>query len=53
MMELLADTNQDPDNFLNAFRNPEEPVDWDKVYEGYDAAVDWPTVTFWERLMRY
>lgn len=25
-----------------------EPTDWDALFEGYQAAVDWPTCNFWE-----
>lgn len=50
---MHTDPNLKPENFLDAYRNPDAPVDWDKVYEGYDAAVDWPTAAFWERLMNY
>jgi hypothetical protein len=27
-----------------------EPVDWDKVMDGYAAAVDWPAAAFWRQL---
>ena len=27
-----------------------EPVEWDEVYEGYEAAVDWPTAAFYQEL---
>jgi hypothetical protein len=26
------------------------PPDWDALYEGYAAAVDWPTAAFWREL---
>ncbi|MCZ6659314.1 MAG: sulfotransferase family protein [Gammaproteobacteria bacterium] len=25
-----------------------EPTDWDALFEGYQAAVDWPTCNFWQ-----
>lgn len=28
-----------------------EPVDWDALFEGYQAAVDWPACSFWRELM--
>jgi hypothetical protein len=28
-----------------------EPVDLDGLYEGYRAAVDWPTVAFWRQVL--
>ena len=27
-----------------------EPVDWDALYEGFTAAVDWPAASFWPEL---
>ncbi len=27
--------------------------DWEKIYDGYVSAVDWPTVTFWRELADY
>ena len=30
-----------------------EPVDWDTLFEGYRAAVDWPACNFWEQLSGY
>ncbi|CDS08323.1 hypothetical protein LRAMOSA02271 [Lichtheimia ramosa] len=42
-----------PEVFHDAFLHPEKPVDWDMLYEGFDAAVDWPTVSFVDRLMKY
>ena len=27
-----------------------EPVDWDQVFAGYGAAVDWPAAAFWPEL---
>jgi hypothetical protein len=29
-----------------------EPVDWDGLFKGYQAAVDWPGCSFYEELMR-
>ena len=26
---------------------------WNQIFDGYAAAVDWPTVTFWSRLVQY
>ncbi|KAJ8662428.1 hypothetical protein O0I10_002122 [Lichtheimia ornata] len=50
MRELIRE-DRHPEVFLDAYLNPEKPVDWDKLYDGYDAAVDWPTVSFVERLL--
>jgi hypothetical protein len=30
-----------------------EPVDWDKLFDGYKAAVDWPASAFWRELADY
>lgn len=30
-----------------------EPVDWDALFEGYRAAVDWPSAHFWRELAEY
>lgn len=40
MKSMFVDENQDCDPFIHAYLHPEEPVDWDKIYEGYDAAVE-------------
>jgi hypothetical protein len=29
----------------------DEPVDWDALFEEYNAAVDWPVCSFWRPLM--
>jgi len=29
-----------------------EHIDWDKLYEGFAATVDWPSTHFWRDLMR-
>jgi hypothetical protein len=29
-----------------------EPVDWDALFEGYQATVDWPSCAFYQELMR-
>lgn len=29
-----------PMDFLDVYRNPEKPVNWDELYKDYDAAVD-------------
>jgi len=30
-----------------------EPIDWDALFEGYQATVDWPGCTFYAELMRH
>jgi hypothetical protein len=44
------DPTLDMDQFHDAADNPDE-ADWDKMYENYTAAVDWPTVRFYKDLM--
>lgn len=50
-------------HMLEVFRNPShvrlwhdaalnKPVDWDKLFEGYVAAVDWPASAYWPELMK-
>jgi sulfotransferase family protein len=29
-----------------------KPVDWDRLFEGYAAAVDWPASAYWPELMK-
>ncbi|KAG1526364.1 hypothetical protein G6F52_002495 [Rhizopus delemar] len=50
MICCLKDESLDIKPFKEAHRNP-EAIDWDKPYEGFDAAVDWPTCTFYKELM--
>lgn len=45
----MEDATLNPDDFTNAALNNNE-ADWDKLYEGFDAAVDWPTVNFYKEL---
>ena len=40
MRELLL-KDRNPEIFTEAYLYPDKPVDWDKAYEGFDAAVDW------------
>jgi len=48
MTEVFAHPEH-ADFWVAAFRG--EPVDWDGVLGGYEAAVDWPACTFYEELM--
>ncbi|GAA5813073.1 hypothetical protein MFLAVUS_006540 [Mucor flavus] len=50
MKSFFADPSLDTDDFYNAYRHRDE-ADWDKLYENYSAAVDWPTCTFYKDLM--
>ncbi|KAG2236333.1 P-loop containing nucleoside triphosphate hydrolase protein [Thamnidium elegans] len=47
---FFADPSIDTDDFYNAYHHRDE-ADWDKIYENYSAAVDWPTCTFYKDLM--
>src|SRR5436309_15782365 len=29
-----------------------KPIDWDELFAGYNAAVDWPACTFYQQLMQ-
>ncbi len=44
-------TTLNPWDFVKAAQNKEE-ANWDKLYEDYDAAVDWPTVDFYKELVK-
>ncbi|KAG0743176.1 hypothetical protein G6F57_006761 [Rhizopus arrhizus] len=46
----FKDENLDFKPFEEAHRNP-ETIDWDKPYDGFDAAIEWPTSTFYKELM--
>lgn len=48
MMEVFANPEKAP-VFTAASRG--EPVDWDAVFDGYRATVDWPACVFWRDLM--
>ncbi|TDJ38265.1 MAG: sulfotransferase family protein, partial [Gammaproteobacteria bacterium] len=45
MMEVFAN-----DNHVSRWREAGrgEPIDWDALFTGYQAAVDWPSCNFWE-----
>ena len=45
MMEVMAN-----DHHVERWRELArgEPVDWDALFSGYQAAVDWPSCNFWE-----
>ncbi|CEP19064.1 hypothetical protein [Parasitella parasitica] len=52
MENVLMDSTQDAEIFENAYKNPEDPVDWTRAYKGYNAAVDWPSTAFFDRLYK-
>lgn len=51
MYEILPD----PDAYgaWERMVHGEEPANWDALYNGYSAAVDWPTCSFWQELSAY
>lgn len=52
MKSMILDPTQKPEVFTEAYKTGKSP-NWDEVFEGYDAAVDWPSSIFWEDLMNY
>lgn len=52
MRSVLVDPTQKPEIFENAYKNPLEAADWIRAYQGYDAAVDWPSSAFFDTLYK-
>lgn len=52
MENVLMDPTQVPEIFEEAYKHPEAPVDWIRAYQGYDAAVDWPSTAFFDKLYK-
>ncbi|KAI8638364.1 P-loop containing nucleoside triphosphate hydrolase protein [Parasitella parasitica] len=52
MENVLMDPTQKAEIFENAYKHPEDPVDWIRAYQGYNAAVDWPSTAFFDRLYK-
>ncbi|GAN11286.1 conserved hypothetical protein [Mucor ambiguus] len=50
MKSFWEDQDMNPDGFYEAYMHRDQ-ADWDKIYANYDAAVDWPTVTFYKDLV--
>ncbi|MEV0401926.1 sulfotransferase family protein [Actinoallomurus sp. NPDC050550] len=50
MIELI-DNPEQLDRWSRAVENGD--ADWDEVYRGYRATVDWPGAAFWRRLVDY
>lgn len=48
MTEVLKNPSQAA-GFLDAWRG--NPVDWDRLFDGYQATTDWPACTYYEELM--
>lgn len=51
MKSMFEDPDQNLDDFYYAAKSNGKNVDWDRIYKKYDAAVDWPTCTFYKQLM--
>ncbi|KAE8141340.1 P-loop containing nucleoside triphosphate hydrolase protein [Aspergillus pseudotamarii] len=51
MEKMLLDETQDPVLFTEAYKSS-SGADWDHIFRGYDAAVDWPAAAFWETLLK-
>ncbi|MFC4336626.1 sulfotransferase family protein [Salininema proteolyticum] len=49
MIEVAHNLERDVPRFTAAAAG--EPTDWNEVYKGYRAAVDWPTSAFWKELI--
>ncbi|KAI9262280.1 P-loop containing nucleoside triphosphate hydrolase protein [Phascolomyces articulosus] len=52
MREMLQ-RDLNPGLFIEAYNNPEKPVDWSELYGDYDAGVECPTFCFIDRLVEY
>lgn len=50
MLDTILDPTQTPEVFEEAYKNPNTIVDWETVFQGYTAAVDWPAVAFFDRI---
>ncbi|KAI8356666.1 P-loop containing nucleoside triphosphate hydrolase protein [Blakeslea trispora] len=51
MKVLFSDAEQNPEDFTHAFYHREQ-ADWDRIYKNYNAAIDWPSVTFYQDLLK-
>lgn len=52
MKSFWEDPSLDPNWFTEAY-NDRKNAQWDKMYENYNAAVDWPTASYWKELHEY
>lgn len=50
MKRFWEDPTINPDDFYQAHLNPKD-ADWDTLYKDHDAAIDWPTVNFYQELL--
>ena len=40
-MREMFNRDGHPEVFQEAYEHPDHDIDWDMVYDGFDAAVDW------------
>ncbi|MEL6239315.1 MAG: sulfotransferase family protein [Pseudomonadota bacterium] len=52
MFEVMADKRQ-MELWHKIGTQPDTPLDWDAVYAGFPAAVDFPTAAYWRELSAY
>ncbi|KAI9303281.1 P-loop containing nucleoside triphosphate hydrolase protein [Cunninghamella echinulata] len=50
MVTLMPDETQDPGVWVRAYDDPNHEDEWEKVYGDYQAAIDYPTCTFYKEL---
>lgn len=51
MESVLVDSTQRPEIFREAYKSPNRKnANWVRAYQGYDAAIDWPTAAFFDTL---
>ncbi|KND87473.1 hypothetical protein TOPH_07916 [Tolypocladium ophioglossoides CBS 100239] len=50
MEKVLLDPTQDPSAFVKASQT--RTANWDRIFENYVAAVDWPAAEFWSELVQ-
>jgi Sulfotransferase domain len=53
MIDLIIGENRDRDLPYWSKIADNEPVDWDEVFEGWGATVDWPACSRWEQLVEH
>ncbi|CAO3638378.1 unnamed protein product [Cunninghamella blakesleeana] len=50
MVKLFANPDEDPEVWTRAYDDPNHEDEWEKVYGKYQAAVDFPTCSFYKEL---
>lgn len=49
----MGRAERDGELFARAYNNPKHSKqDWEDLYKGFNAAVDWPTCSFYKELMK-